>query len=133
MTREEPMTQSMAAFLRWTPRVLAVAAAAFIGVFSLDVFNEGLDVLHTLAALAMHLIPTAIVLGMLAIAWRYPRAGGALFVVAGVAYALRAGGRLSWIVVVAAPLLLVGTLFLLSGFADRVGQRRPSPQNPGLA
>ncbi len=114
------MTRSTVALLLWTPRVLALVFAGFLSLFALDVFGEGADLSHTVTALAMHLIPAAVVLAVLAVAWRWPKAGGVLFVLAGAAYSVTAGRHVSWIVVIGGPLVVVGALFFLSAAAARV-------------
>ena len=57
--------------LFWTPRVLCLLFAVFLSLFALDVFNEGYGFWKTILALLMHLIPTWIVLAILAISWRW--------------------------------------------------------------
>ena len=43
-----------------------------------------------------------------------PRLLGTVFIICGVAYIGLARGRLDWVLLVSGPLLVVGTLFLLS-------------------
>ena len=62
------MNQMVKKILFWTPRILGILVAIFISLFALDVFGEGYGFWETLAALAMHLIPTSIVLIILALA-----------------------------------------------------------------
>jgi len=99
--------------LFWSPRVLCIAFALFISLFALDVFNEGLGVVKTIAALSMHLIPTAIIVVVLAVSWRWEWVGGVLFVALGILYLARAWHHPSWVVVISGPLFLVGALFLV--------------------
>lgn len=84
-------------------------------------FAQDLGVWGTVGALALHLIPAAVVLAALAIAWRWEVAGGLLFVLAGVAYAVRvdATARLDWVLLIAGPLWVTGGLFLMSGAQTR--------------
>jgi hypothetical protein len=106
-----------APLLVWTPRLLGVIFAAFVGLFALDVFTEPSTVGQTLVAFVVHLLPAAIVLILLLIAWRWQAAGGLLFLAAGAGYAIAvvAGQRpLSWILAISGPLVLIGVLFLLS-------------------
>jgi hypothetical protein len=98
-------TQS-AVWLRWTPRVLGILLCHFISLFALDA--EGA------LATAMHLIPVAVLLAILAVAWRWPAVGGAAFLGVAGAYLLAAWQHPSWIAVISAPLSVVGVLFLLS-------------------
>jgi len=104
--------------LFWAPRVLCVAFAAFIAVFALDVFQEGVPVGQVALALLVHLLPTLLVLLVLALSWRREWIGGALFIVLGVLYLLWARNRpfFGWAaaLAIAAPLLIVGLLFLLN-------------------
>jgi len=65
--------------LFWTPRVLCLLFAVFLSLFALDVFNEGYGFWKTILALLVHLIPTWIVLAVLAISWRWEWAGAMLF------------------------------------------------------
>src|SRR5262249_53398337 len=62
--------------LFWTPRVLCLLFAAFISLFALDVFGESRGFWQTALALAMHLIPTFILLAVLALSWRWEWIGG---------------------------------------------------------
>jgi hypothetical protein len=100
--------------LFWTPRVLGVLFAVFISLFVLDVFGAGYGFWETIATLLIHLIPTAIVLVVLAIAWRWEWMGAILFVGLGLWYIIMAWGRFEWItyLLIASPLFLVGALFL---------------------
>jgi hypothetical protein len=69
-----------------------------------------------LGALLMHLIPTAVVLVALAIAWRWESVGGILFILLGLLYLVWSRGQLHWTAyaVIAGPLFLVGILFLVN-------------------
>jgi hypothetical protein len=104
--------------LYWTPRVLCIVFAAFISIFAVDVFQKGVPVWQVALALLMHLLPTFLVLLVLALSWRHEWVGGALFIALGLLYLLWARDRpfFGWEVVlsIAAPLFLVGVLFLLN-------------------
>jgi hypothetical protein len=100
--------------LFWSPRVLCIAFALFVSLFALDVFNEGLGVSKTVLALSMHLIPTAFVVVVLALSWRWEWVGGILYIVAGTLYLIEARHHPDWVVIISGPLFLVGTLFLLN-------------------
>ena len=75
---------------------------------------------QTLLALAMHLIPTALILLGLAAAWRWEWVGGAAFAALGVGYIAMAWGRfpLSVYFAIAGPCFLLSALFLV-GWAYR--------------
>jgi hypothetical protein len=101
--------------LHWTPRVLGLLFAVFVSVFALDVFGEGYTFWKTLQALAIHLIPTAIILATLAISWRSGWMGALVFFSLAVWYIASTWGRLHWSapVVIAGPLFLLGLLFAI--------------------
>lgn len=53
--------------LFWTPRILCLLFAVFLSLFALDVFTEGYGFWKSILALLIHLIPTWIVLVILAV------------------------------------------------------------------
>jgi hypothetical protein len=101
--------------LYWIPRGLVILQAIFISLFAFDVFSEGYDFLNLLQALAMHLLPTAVILISLAIAWRWEWIGGILFIALGMAYIITAWRAFDWsaYALIAGPLLLAGCLFII--------------------
>jgi hypothetical protein len=101
--------------LFWVPRILTLLFAIFLSLFALDVFNEGYGFWKTLLALFMHLIPTWLVLGALAVSWRWEWVGAVLFTSLGLWYIIMAWGRfhISAYLVISGPLFLLGALFLL--------------------
>jgi hypothetical protein len=101
--------------LQWSPRILGVGVALFLGLFALDAFEPGRPLARALIDFAMHLLPVAVVLAIVALAWRRPWLGGVSFVLLAVAYALTARFRVDWIVAISGPLLIVGVLYLWSG------------------
>src|SRR5437899_12720689 len=108
----------MKTFLFWLPRVLCLLFAAFISLFALDVFSENLGFWPAIGALSIHLIPTASVLVVLAVAWRWELIGGSLLILAGLGYTLMVltgNHRLSWIVASAGPAFPAGGPFLVGG------------------
>jgi hypothetical protein len=102
--------------LYWTPRGLCIAFAMAISLFALDVFGEGRGFWTTILALLMHLIPTAILLIVLALSWRWEWVGGVLFTALGVLYLVMFWGKfaLSVYLLISGPLFLVGILFLMN-------------------
>ena len=110
------MKWPMQRILFWTPRILCLLFAAFISVFALDVFGEGYGFWKTLLALLIHLVPTGIILLLLAVAWRWEWAGAIVFPALGNWYLYGFWGRFAFwaYVVIAGPLFLVGALFLTS-------------------
>jgi hypothetical protein len=108
-----PITRHL---LFWTPRVLGILFALFISVFALDVFSERYSLPRLLVALGMHLIPTALVVAALIVAWRWEWVGAVLFFGLGVTYLVTMRGRFDWSVyaLIAGPAFLMGLLFLLN-------------------
>jgi hypothetical protein len=121
------MNDSLGRVMHWTPRILGVLFALFISIFALDVFGEGYSFWETLVALVMHLVPTALVVVALLIAWRWEWAGALLFVALGVAYFLMTRGRFDWLtyLLIPGPLFLMGALFLVNWL-----RRRAAPSTP---
>jgi hypothetical protein len=107
--------------------VLGLLAAAFVGLFALDAFAGDASLGMKLIGFAIHLLPAAIVLVVVGIAWRWEMAGGLLLILAGIAYTLSidAAAHPDWVAVIAGPLWLVGALFLLS-HAFGAGRRTES-------
>ena len=110
------MKQPVKRWMFWTPRILGILFAIFISLFALDVFSEGYGFWETIWALLMHLVPTAMVLVVLAISWRWEWVGGILFMALGLFYIVMAWGRFPWLtyLLISGPLFLVGILFLLN-------------------
>ena len=105
--------------LRNIARGLGIVIVAFFVVLDLDAFQEYDRFWDILAALLIQLVPAAMVLAALWLAWRRPRAGGVLYLALGLLYIGVAWGRFPWYVyaLVAGPLLLCGLLFLVVGAA----------------
>ncbi len=105
--------------LRNIARGLGIVIVAFFAVFALDVFREQHGILRVLGALLLHLVPALMMLAVLLLAWRRPRAGGVLYLALGLLYIGTAMGRFPWYVyaLVAGPLFLCGLLFLAAGAA----------------
>ena len=110
------MNRTLGRFLFWSPRILGIAFAAFISIFALDVFEEGSSILATIIALLIHLIPTAIVVVILVISWRWEWLGAILFTSLGLLYLVMAWARFHWsaYLVISGPLFVLGFLFFLN-------------------
>ena len=106
--------------LYWSPRALCIAYAVFISLFALDVFNEGQGFWGTVLGLLMHLLPTFLILIVLAVSWRREWIGGALYVILAALYVMWAWnkpfGVWSTFLLIAGPLVLTGALFLLNWY-----------------
>jgi hypothetical protein len=114
------MNQRTRRLLFWAPRVLSILFAIFVSLFALDVFSEGYGTLETLLALAIHLIPTIVIVMALIVAWRWEGLGAILFAALAVLYlGISSGG--SW--VISGPLFLIGLLFGLNWTFRKQRQR----------
>lgn len=115
------MRKPLQRLLFWTPRILCLLFAAFLSVFALDVFEEGYGFWKTVLALLVHLIPTWIILLVLAFSWRREWVGAILFTALGVLYPVLFWGRFVWYVYLfmSGPLFAVGGLFLVNWFFRR--------------
>src|SRR4051812_19280627 len=109
------MTTTSKSALFWIPRLLCLVFAVFISLFALDVFEERLGVWRTALAFLMHLIPTFLILVVLAVSWRWEWVGAVLFTALAVLYIVLAWGRFHWsaYALISGPLCLIGVLFLL--------------------
>jgi len=112
------MKGSVRGILFWAPRILCLMFALFISLFSLDVFGEGYGFWKTILALLMHLRPTAIILLVLVISWRWEWVGGIVYIILGLLYIVMTRGHFAWLVYLAmsGPLFLIGVLFLINWF-----------------
>jgi hypothetical protein len=113
--------------LFWTPRVLCIVFAIFISLFALDVFSEGYSFWKTILALMIHLIPTVVIVAVLAVSWRWEWIGGILFIFFGAFYIVSFWGRFPWVtyLVISGPLFLIGVLFLINWFYRKEFWARP--------
>jgi CHASE2 domain-containing sensor protein len=100
--------------LLWSPRILGIAVSVFMSLFALDAFERGKPLASVLTDFAMHLVPAAVVLAIVALSWRRPWIGGVAFVLLGAAYGPTVCFRLDWTLPISGPLLTAGILFLWS-------------------
>lgn len=101
----------------WLPRILGIVFIAFLSIFALDVFGEyGFP--EVLIALFMHLIPSILLVGALAISWKQPFLGGIVFLALGIATIIcfRTYTEIMSFLIVTLPILIVGGLFLFEHY-----------------
>jgi len=111
-------TKKVGKFLYWTPRILSIIFLAFLVLFSLDVFDEGLGFWGTIVGLLMHNIPVLILLIVLIISWKREIVGGVAFILAGCLYIFSAFARNmdNWLMVLVWSLQISGVAFVIGGF-----------------
>jgi hypothetical protein len=108
------MTQQSGKLILWSPRVLGILVCLFLSLFSLDAFGNGKTGVQALPDFAIHILPVLILFAVVGIAWRWEWVGGLVFTGLAVGYAYVARTHLSWIVIIAGPLFIVGILFFWS-------------------
>jgi prepilin signal peptidase PulO-like enzyme (type II secretory pathway) len=104
--------------LYWLPRFLAIISLLFMTVFSFDVFDGEESFGLKMIGFLIHNIPVLILVAVLIIAWRWEMAGGVLFILAsisGTVFFHSFSGNPGSLIVIA-PFLLTGLLFILHNF-----------------
>lgn len=112
--------------LHWLPRLLGLAAIGFISIFALDSFDPSLPLAEQLLHFGAHMLPSFLLLAILAIAWKWERIGGIIFLLLGLGfsplvYMLNHGRNrfsvaqsLVVVLIITVPFIITGSLFLLS-------------------
>lgn len=126
------MTHLSKRVLFWLPRALSIAFIAFISIFALDVFGENQGLWHMLAALAIHLIPSFVLIIALVLAWRWEWIGAALYGAAGALYLIwllprpfpPAAMKLEWCTTIAGPAFVIAILFWINWLKHAELRRR---------
>jgi hypothetical protein len=103
--------------LTWFPRILVLAFAAFISIFAADAFSAGGTMWQKTVDFMMHLVPTAITLVFLWVAWKQRVLGGLLFILWGLVFTVQfdTSRTTALFLLFSLPLLLSGFTFLFSG------------------
>jgi hypothetical protein len=110
--------------LHWAPRLLGVLYAVFISLFALDVWGMEGPFGAKLGGFLIHLAPTYAVVIALIIAWLRPSAGGVGFIALAAVFSLFFGWQEAGVLLaLALPLVVIGVLFLLDGWAGRARLR----------
>lgn len=98
----------------WAARILGIGLAVFLGLFALDAFEPGTPPAQAALAFLIHLLPSAVVLVVVASAWRREWIGALAFTGLAIAYAVMVRFHADWVLGISGPLLVVGTLFFWS-------------------
>jgi hypothetical protein len=116
------MVRTSKRMLYWAPRVWGIVYALFISFFALDVLDAHLPFAKLMLALAIHLIPTAILAVVLVFAWQRDWVGCVGFIALGLLYLWITHLRYPATVyfVISGTAFLIGLLFL----ADWIFGRR---------
>ena len=115
------MKKNVNRFIYWTPRILSFVFAAFLTIFSFDVFDEATGFWQTALALFLHNIPSLILIAVAIIAWKHELVGSVAFGMFALLYCISAFVRaetymiaLSWIGIIGVPAILTAVLFYLN-------------------
>jgi hypothetical protein len=120
--------------IHWLPRILCILAILFISIFALDAFEPGQTIWHQLAAFAMHLIPSFILLAFLIMAWKWELTGGIIFTLIGIitspiiylhnrdANHFPIINCITVVLFICFPFIIVGVLFIMSYFFKKKQQ-----------
>ena len=121
MEHSSPRGPAKRGLLFWAPRVLGLSFAVLISVFALDVIGEGYGFWETIAALLIHLVPTFVLLLVVAVSWCHEWVGALVFPAMGLIYLVQAWPGQHWTayVLISGPLFVLGALFLASWFSQR--------------
>lgn len=109
------MSRSAARWLYWSPRIIGIGMAIFVGTFALESSQETHGFWRLALAFAINLVPAYMVVVVLAVAWKWEWAGAVVFAGLGAWYAwsMMARHHLSWSIFLAIPLplLMIAGLF----------------------
>ena len=119
------------------PRLLSICAIAFVSLFALDSFEHG-TIGEQILAFLLHMIPSFVLMIILAIAWKWELIGGFLYIFLGIAlspYIFMHNYRMNhsiWISVevialITFPFILAGSLFVWSHFMKRKASTTITP------
>jgi cell division protein FtsW (lipid II flippase) len=122
--------------VHWLPRILCILAILFISMFAADALGPGKTLWQQLGGVAIHLIPSFVLLAFLLIAWKWEYAGGIIFIVIGLVftpvifwhnYRMNHSVWISLgiIMLITFPFVVVGVLFLVSHFYKK--RNLPAP------
>lgn len=115
------------------PRIAALVIVFFVGLFSLDVFDEGGTLLQQIGAFFIHSIPSIVMIVFIVLAWRRPVVGFIAFLLAGVfflRFLLTDQGPGNFLLF-SGPLLLIAALFYMDWRWNR--PQAPLPDERGTA
>jgi len=110
----------------WSPRVLGVLVCLFLGMFAMDAFGNGNTFVQAIPDFAIHILPVVILLAVVGVSWRWEWVGALVFTGLAAWYSYVARSHVSWVAVIAGPLLVVGILFFWSWIRRKEPKGRAS-------
>lgn len=116
--------------LHWTPRILCILAILFISIFAMDAFNPDLTIWQQIGGFLIHMIPSFILLAILAVAWKWELVGGSILLLFGllttplvfnINYSRNhsVSTTLGLILMITFPFIVVGALFIISHYVKK--------------
>jgi hypothetical protein len=93
---------------------LGVLYAVSLLIFAADVFNHEQNIAQTFYDILLHLLPTAVILLIVFVAYNRPLIGAIIYLVLGLMYIITGWARMHWSahVLIAGPLLLLSALYI---------------------
>ena len=93
---------------------LGVLYAVALLIFAADVFNHEQNIAQTFYDILLHLLPTAVVLFIVVVAYNRPLIGAIIYLVLGLMYIITGWASMHWSahVLIAGPLLLLSALYI---------------------
>lgn len=106
--------------LFWLPRIISIFFILFISLFATDVFNE-YSFPDVIIALAMHLLPSILLLTFLVLSWKNDLIGGILYFIGWISFLLFFWERdhLSTQIIISSPLLVTSLMFFINYLFSR--------------
>jgi hypothetical protein len=109
----------LAQLIYWCPRIGAMVLVAFMSLFALDSFESGLSLGEKLLGFLMHMLPMLGLAAVLAVAWRWPWVGAAVYSLAALAFLVliffKGLQGLGTFIIFGGPLLVIALLFAANG------------------
>jgi hypothetical protein len=93
---------------------LGVLYAVALLIFAADVFNHEQNIAQTFYDILLHLLPTAVVLFIVVVAYNRPLIGAIIYLVLGLMYIITGWASMHWSahILIAGPLLLLSVLYI---------------------
>jgi len=93
---------------------LGVLYAVALLIFAADVFNHEQNIAQTFYDILLHLLPTAVILLIVFVAYNRPLIGAIIYLVLGLMYIITGWASMHWTahVLIAGPLLLLSALYI---------------------
>ena len=102
--------------IAWTARIFSILFTLFITMFAFDVFTEGASLKEMIIGFTMHLIPTFVLIFVLAVAWKHKLPGGILYIAASLLFVIMTKAVA---VILYVPVFVIGLLYIISWYKEK--------------